>query len=101
MNFWPTTSSNMASAGITRRDEFLSRVRGQRARFPDAVWTIELLVAVNGLVLCHATMTGSEQAAATTHTWESVVVRFAAGKMAECWRMRDETPVTNGNEARA
>lgn len=84
--------------GDRRREEFLSRVRGQRAQFPDAVWTIELLVAVNGLVLCHATITAPPQPAAITHTWESVVVRFDAGKMAECWRMRDETLLTNANE---
>ncbi|MES2359809.1 MAG: ester cyclase [Gemmatimonadota bacterium] len=87
--------------GDHRRDEFLSRVRSQRARFPDAVWTIELLVAVNGLVHCHATMRAPEQPAAATHTWESVVVRFDGGKMAECWRMRDERSLTNANEVRA
>jgi predicted SnoaL-like aldol condensation-catalyzing enzyme len=77
------------------RDEFLSRIRHQRAQFPDLVWTIELLVAVNGLVLCHATMTEAKNPPATTCTWESVVVRFDAGKMVECWRMRNESLLTN------
>lgn len=83
------------------RDEFLSRIQRQRAQFPDAVWTIELLTGVNGLVLCHATMTGSNPPAHATSTWENIVVRFDAGRMAECWRMRDERLFMDVNEARA
>jgi len=82
------------------RDEFVSRILHQRAQFPDAVWTIELLAGVNGLVVCHATMAGSNLPALTTSAWENIVVRFEAGRMAECWRMRDETLLMNANQAR-
>ena len=87
--------------GDRDRDGFLARIRSQRAQYPNGVWTIELLVAVNGLVICHATMVTPARSALMANTWESIVVRFDAGKMAESWRMRDETLLIVANEAQS
>lgn len=89
------------TGGDRDRDGFLARIRSQCERYPNAVWTIELLVAVNGLVVCHATMMTPKRSTLMANAWESVVVRFRDGKMAECWCMRDETLLTPANEARA
>lgn len=76
------------TAGDRRGPEFVSRLAARRARFPNAVWTIELLVVVGGLVVCHTTMVTPEM---TAQGWESVVIRFDSGKIAECWRICDES----------
>jgi hypothetical protein len=62
----------------------------RRTRFPDAVWTIELLAGVGGVVVCHTSVTYPALAGGVTRGWETVVVRVAAGRIAESWRIRDE-----------
>lgn len=75
-------------SGDRRRKEFVAGLGARRERFPNAMWTIELLVAVGGLVVCHTTMVNPELPASA---WESVVIRFAGGKIAECWRICDSS----------
>lgn len=76
------------AAGDRNGPEFVAGLAERRARFPNAVWTIELLVVVGGLVICHKTMVTPESPG---QGWESVVLRFDAGKIAECWRICDES----------
>jgi predicted SnoaL-like aldol condensation-catalyzing enzyme len=76
------------ASGDRLRHDFISELTIRRARFPDAVWTIELLADVGGLVVCHTTMTAPGLA---VPGWESVVIRCAAGKIAECWRISDHS----------
>lgn len=79
------------AAGDRHRHEFVTGLATRRARFPDAVWTIELLAGVGGLVVCHTTIVASDP---PKQGWESVVIRFAAGKMAEYWRICDDGLLT-------
>lgn len=65
------------------RSEFVASIDARRARFPDAVWTIEILLEVNGIVICHASVTSIN---IPDPSWENMLVRFESGKMAECWR---------------
>lgn len=65
------------------RSAFVSSIRTRRDRFPDAVWTIELLMEVRGIVICH---TSVRSFAIPMHSWEHILVRFESGKIAECWR---------------
>ncbi len=76
------------TAGDRCGPEFVSLLAARRARFPNAVWTIELLVVVGGLVICHTTMVAPGMPG---QAWENVVIRFDSGKIAECWRICDES----------
>jgi predicted SnoaL-like aldol condensation-catalyzing enzyme len=62
----------------------------RRTRFPDAVWTIELIAGVGGLVVCHTSVTCPAPAGCVARGWETVIVRIDAGRIAESWRVRDE-----------
>ncbi|MEP6730184.1 MAG: ester cyclase [bacterium] len=70
--------------------EFIASLVARRARFPDVAWTVELLVSVAGLVVCHSTMTHREPTGAIARGRETVVLRIENGRFAECWRMCDE-----------
>ena len=72
-------------------DEFAACIATRQARYPDAVWTIELLVTIGSLVVCYMTMTVPEL---TGQHWETIVSRFEGGKIAECWRMSHNGLVT-------
>ena len=71
--------------------EFATCIATRQARYPDAAWTIELLVTIGSLVVCYMTMTVPEL---TGQHWETIVSRFEGGKIAECWRMSDNRLVT-------
>lgn len=72
------------------RDEFIEHLVARRARYPGALWTIELLVGVAGLVVCHTTVVKPESSEHAARMWETVVLRFTGGRIAECWRVCDE-----------
>lgn len=72
-----------SGSDIRERSAFVSSLRARRDRLPDAVWTIELLMEVRGIVICHASVQSS---AIPTHSWEHILARFESGKIAECWR---------------
>ncbi len=76
--------------GADRRGEaMLARLLDRHARFPGAEWTIEQLVGVGGLVLCHATMTCSQASGYVARGSETVIARVRAGRLAECWRVEE------------
>jgi hypothetical protein len=76
------------------RGEFVAHRAARHARFRDAVWTIELLASVGGLVICHTTLTCPEPPGGPPDPapgpWEMVVARVVAGRIAECWCACDE-----------
>lgn len=80
------------SAGERSRAEFLASLAARRARFPGAAWTIDLLAGAGDLVVCHTTMMSAERTGATARAQETAIVRFAGGKIVECWRTIDERP---------
>jgi predicted SnoaL-like aldol condensation-catalyzing enzyme len=74
--------------GDRHRHDFVAHLAERRARFPNAVWTIESLAGVGGLVVCYMTVVTPEL---PLQGWESVVIRFSAGKIAECWTICDSS----------
>ncbi|MEO5816959.1 MAG: nuclear transport factor 2 family protein [Gemmatimonadaceae bacterium] len=78
------------SSGERSRAEFLASFAVLRARFPGAVWTIDLLSGAGNLVVCHTTMVTVDASGAHVRTQETAVMRFAAGKIVECWRTFEE-----------
>jgi predicted SnoaL-like aldol condensation-catalyzing enzyme len=83
------------SAGERSRAEFLASLAERRARFPCASWTIDLLSGAGNLVVCHTTMVTIAESGAHVRAQETAVVRFAAGKIVECWRTFDEPRLGN------
>lgn len=80
------------ATGDHDRDDYLSRIATARSRSSTAVWTIELLTSVGDLIVCHTTVSTPSGVSPIIVSWQHVVVRFAAGKMAECWRICDGLP---------
>jgi hypothetical protein len=66
--------------------EVLTWLAARRARFPGAVWVIDVLVGVCGLVVCQCTMTCETGMAEPMRISETVVARIADGRIAESWR---------------
>ncbi|MDB4892858.1 MAG: SnoaL-like polyketide cyclase [Gemmatimonadetes bacterium] len=83
------------STGERSRAEFLASFAARRARFPEAAWTIDLLSSEGNLVVCHTTMVTVEESGARVRVQETAVMRFAAGKIVECWRTFDERLLGN------
>lgn len=81
--------------GDSGRSEFVERIARRFADRPDATWTIELLVSVGALVLCHSTITtgSSEPRRVSFDAWENVVARFTGGRIVEIWRMYNNAQV--------
>jgi predicted ester cyclase len=77
-------------ATIRLGPEVLTWLAMRRARFPGAVWVIDLLVGVCGLVVCQCTMTCETEAGQPMRVSETVVARIADGRIAECWRASDD-----------
>jgi|SRR5665213_2256790 len=69
-------------AGDHDRKAFISHLAARHARFPNAVWTIEALTGVGGLVVCYMTMIAPDL---PDQGWESLVVRFDRDRIVECW----------------
>ncbi len=69
--------------------EVLAGLLARQARFPDAEWTIEQLVGVGGLVLCHVTMTCSQVSGRVERGSETVIARVRSGRLVECWRVEE------------
>jgi predicted SnoaL-like aldol condensation-catalyzing enzyme len=78
------------NAGEHSRAEFLASFAARRARFPGSAWTIDLLTGAGNLVVCHTTMERVEESGDRVRAQETAVMRFAAGKIVECWRTFDE-----------
>jgi predicted SnoaL-like aldol condensation-catalyzing enzyme len=78
------------NAGERSRTDFLASFAARRARFPGSAWTIDLLTGAGNFVVCHTTMVAVEENGAHVRAQETAVVRFAAGKIVECWRTFDE-----------
>ena len=76
--------------GTESRDRlaFVTSLSEHLARFPAAAWTIEILVSVRDVVLCHVS---TQSSLIARSAWENFVVRFDGGKMAECWRSCHES----------
>ncbi|MEP6991455.1 MAG: ester cyclase [bacterium] len=72
-----------------RASDVLASLLARQARFPDAQWTIEQLVGLGGLVLCHVTMTCAQTSGRIVRGSETVIARVRAGRLAECWRVED------------
>jgi predicted SnoaL-like aldol condensation-catalyzing enzyme len=70
--------------------EVVAWLAARRRRYPDAVWTIEVLTSVGDMVICHATMLASLVSGGETRVMETVAARFVDGRIAECWRSVDE-----------
>ncbi len=70
------------SAGDHDRHAFIVHLAARRARFPDAVWTIEALTGVGRHVVCYLTMIAPHL---EDQVWESVVVRFDNDRIVESW----------------
>lgn len=80
-------------ATVHGRAHFVADLVARHARHPNAVWTIELLTSVAGLVICHVTMTEPTAPSSPAHppaAWETVVARVAAGRIVECWCVCDD-----------
>ena len=71
-------------------EELLRSLAARRTRLPGAVWTIELLAGVGGLVLCHTSVACPAPSGCVAHGWETIVLRVADGRLAESWRICDE-----------
>lgn len=67
------------------RDEFIAARAARHARLPDAEWTIELLVNVGGMVVCHAVVTAPAARPPVVAAWETVIARIVGERIAECW----------------
>jgi predicted SnoaL-like aldol condensation-catalyzing enzyme len=79
--------------GDVGKEAFIARLTSQTQYSPNVVWTIELLVSVGGLVICHTTIASAGAPRDSIDGWESVVVRFSDGKMVERWRVAQEPQI--------
>ena len=77
-------------AAVRRGPELLTWLAARHARFPAAVWVIDLLVGVCDLVVCQCTMTCDTEPGPPIRVSETVVVRISNGRIAESWRASDD-----------
>lgn len=82
------------SAGDCGRTEFIERIAAQRALYPAAIWTIELLTAVGTLVICHTTLAIQQASAPALEIWETAIARIVDERIAELWCIRERTMAT-------
>lgn len=75
--------------GDLGREAFLKLFDDRRRQHPFGIWTIDLLTSVGPLVVCHGTMQRLDDGASgrpTAQVRETIIARFASGRIEECWR---------------